>query len=179
MQQTLSTPTRLLHWFIAIFMIVLAAVGLYMAETKAYELYPIHKAIGALILGVTLIRVIWRVIEGWPPHLASIPAWQYALAKLVHWVLILATVLMPISGMMMSIAGGHGLDIFGWEVAASNYDPATQKAIPLNGTMAGIGHEVHEWLGKILIGAFILHFVGALKHHVIDKDTTLKRMLRG
>ena len=49
--------------------------------------------------------------------------------------------------------------------------------IPINGPFAGTAHETHEIAGKVMFVAFLLHVVGALKHHFMDKDGTLKRML--
>ena len=173
-----SRTTVFLHWIIAISIIGLMAVGIYMENTSNYSLYPWHKAIGFLIFFVILIRVIWRVKNGWPTPASNYSAFEHSLAKLVHWVLILGTLLMPISGFLMSSLGGHGVDVFGWEVVAFNPDPENpQKALAHNGQIAGFAHSVHYWLGNILIAAIALHILGALKHHIIDKDGTIKRML--
>lgn len=85
---------------------------------------------------------------------------------------------MPISGMMMSGFGGHGIFIFGFELVAMNPVPANpNEVIATNAQLAGIGHEMHGFIGEVLIFAIVLHVVGAVKHHVIDKDNTLRRML--
>ncbi len=84
---------------------------------------------------------------------------------------------MPISGFIMSAIGGHGVDFFGMELAARNPDPTDPKeVIALNGPLAGIAHNMHEIAGKAIFVGVILHVVGALKHHMIDKDGTLRRM---
>lgn len=174
----LSKTTIILHWIVALSMIGLLGVGLYMEQTSTYALYPLHKSFGVIIFFVILARVIWRVMNGWPQPASQYQAWEHNLAKVVHWVLIIGTVAMPISGMMMSGAGGHGISVFGLELLASNPDPANaHKVIPLNKEMAEIGHTVHGLLGKVLIAAIVLHIAGALKHHLIDKDGTLRRML--
>jgi len=85
---------------------------------------------------------------------------------------------MPISGFMMSALGGHGVDFFGMELVARNPNPMNpQEVIALNGSLAQIGHTLHYLAGYTLIAAVVLHVIGALKHHVIDKDGTLRRML--
>lgn len=179
-----DTPTRfsrttlVLHWFVAFGVIGLIGVGLYMAENDAYTLYPLHKSVGMLMLLVILPRVVWRTINGWPQPVGTHRTWERTLARAVHWVLILGTLLMPLSGMLMSAAGGHGLSIFGWELLAANPDPAHPgKVIALNKAAAGFGHEAHELLASVLIGAIVLHVAGALKHHLVDRDGTLRRML--
>lgn len=173
-----SPLTIALHWVVGLTMIGLLAVGLYMEEFDAYGLYPIHKSLGILIFLVVLVRVVWRIKNGWPVPLGDAPQWQLIVAKLVHWVLIIATVLMPISGMMMSGLGGHGLAVFGFELMATNPDPADpQKVLPINDGLSSLGHSMHGLLGNVLIGAVVLHVAGALKHHLLDKDGTLRRML--
>lgn len=176
--QSLSRTTITLHWLVGLSMIGLLAVGIYMEEFAVYSLYPIHKAFGFLILFLVLPRIIWRTINGWPTAAGNYKAIEHITAKLVHWLLIVGTLLMPVSGMMMSIAGGHGLDVFGLVIAHHNLDPSDPtKTIPLNETVAGLGHTLHGIGGNVLLGAIALHVIGALKHHIFDKDTTLKRML--
>ncbi len=174
----LSKLSIRLHWLIAIAIISLFAVGKYMSLNDAWSLYPIHKAMGMLVLLLVLPRVVLRVFEGWPTPVAAAPPLQERLAKLVHWALIIATMAMPLSGMMMSGAGGHGLYLFGLELLAANPDPDNaMKMIPLNEALAGAGAIGHDIWSKVLLVAFVLHLAGALKHHFVDKDSTLSRML--
>jgi cytochrome b561 len=85
---------------------------------------------------------------------------------------------MPISGFMLTAMGGHGVPFFGGELIARNPDPANpQEVVALNATLAEVGHALHGWGGYLIIGAVVLHVVGALKHHLIDRDGTLRRML--
>ncbi len=172
----LSTTTIVLHWLVGLTMIALIAVGLYMSENEVWDLYPIHKSIGIILFLFILIRVVYRIKQGWLNPVSQYKSWEILLSKVVHWVLLLGTLMFPISGMMMSGAGGHGLSVFGLELLASNYD-AAGEAIAINGQLAGIGHELHEILPWIIITAIVLHIAGAWKHHLVDKDNTLKRML--
>jgi len=165
-----------LHWLVGISIIILMTVGWYMKTYEDLSLYPIHKSIGVIIFVFILIRVFRRIKRGWPTPVSKYKSHEILLSKLVHWVLILGTLLFPISGMMMSGAGGHGIAVFGLELVASNYS-AAGEAIPLNGQLAGIGHEVHEYLLWVMLVAIVLHIAGAWKHHLVDKDNTLKRML--
>jgi len=174
----LSTSTIFLHWVVGIIMIGLLASGIYMEENEVFALYPWHKSFGVLIVTFVILRVIWRVKNGWPSHVSDYSSLEKMLSKIVHYLLIIGTVLMPISGFIMSALGGHGVDLFGLELFSRYPDPTDPKeVIALNGTLAGIGHTIHEYAGMAIIGGVILHVVGALKHHVIDKDGTLRRML--
>lgn len=175
-----SKATVVLHWIVGITMIALLGVGLYMEKNEVYSLYPIHKSVGTLIFVVVLYRAIWRMMNGWPTEIGKQPTLQRLVAKLTHWILLLGTLLMPISGMVMSVAGGRGLTVFGFNLIASNPDPANPKGVlPLNETMAGNAHQAHEVIGTLLIATVALHVIGALKHHFMDKDGTLSRMLGG
>ena len=65
-KQKLSSTTVWLHWIIAIMIIGLLIVGVYMEENEVYRLYPIHKSLGVIVFGFVIIRVIWRIKNGWP-----------------------------------------------------------------------------------------------------------------
>lgn len=175
--QKLSITTVALHWIVAAFMIGLLASGIYMEENEAYGLYDWHKSFGVLLVVFALWRIVWRLMNGWPKFAGNYSAATRFAAHAVHWLLILGTVLMPISGFLMSGLGGHGIPFFGMELMASNPDPANPgKVIALNGDLAKLGHTMHGLGGNLILAALALHIVGALKHHIIDKDGTLLRM---
>ncbi len=178
-KEKLSAQTRFLHWFIAIGMIMLVAVGIYMAETKTFALYPIHKSLGAIMLVFALWRLVVRLKNGFPQPLGKQSAALETLAKLVHWVLLLTTILFPLSGIMMSVMGGNGLQIFGLELIANNPnpDPSVGRNVPLNKEMAGFARGVHTSLPVLFFIALALHVAGAIKHTVVDKDGTMRRMM--
>jgi cytochrome b561 len=115
------------------------------------------------------------VKKGWPSAVGVASKIQHMIAKAVHWILIIATVLFPLSGLMMSIGGGHGLAIFGLEIVSETLD-AAGETVALNGTIGGLGHEIHETIVYFVIAAIVLHVAGALKHHFVDKDETITRM---
>lgn len=170
-----SHITLSLHWLIAIFIIGLMALGVYMSETASYGLYPTHKSLGIFIFVFIVIRVLWRWKNGWPQPTGNHSSLEQILAKLIHWILILGTLAFPISGMLMSYGGGHGLQLFGLDLISANLVDGKREV--LNGGLAGAASAVHGSLLPIMTAAILLHIAGALKHHIIDKDNTLKRML--
>ncbi|MCV2352950.1 cytochrome b [Paucibacter sp. B2R-40] len=174
----LSPASVALHWLVGLGMIALTAVGLYMSNAEVWVLYPIHKSVGVLMFVLILARVVWRVKNGWPAQLAGGSPLEHRMAKLVHWLLITATLLMPISGMMNSGAGGHGIAVFGLQIVPSQHSAdKPNEALPYNESVAEFGEAMHEWIGYLLILALLLHVAGALKHHLVYKDGVLRRML--
>ncbi|MGR6981119.1 cytochrome b [Testudinibacter sp. P27/CKL/0425] len=172
--ERLSHITISLHWLIALFIFGLMALGVYMSETASYGLYPTHKSLGIFIFIFIVIRVLWRWKNGFPKPVGQHAGWEQALAKLIHWVLLLGTLAFPISGMLMAYGGGHGLQLFGLDLIAANVVDGKREV--LNGGLAGAASAVHGSLLPIMLAAIFLHIAGALKHHIIDKDNTLKRM---
>lgn len=180
MQETTSVLSKMtigLHWLIAALMMGLLATGYYMASNGVYALYGWHKSFGVLLFAVALWRIIWRIKKGWPVSLTKTSKVELIAAKVVHWLLLSSTLLYPISGFMMSGAGGHGIPFFNWYLL-----PKLAKSDPLRDSQllsstAELGSMLHGILMWVLIAIIALHIVGALKHHFIYKDRTITRML--
>lgn len=177
-KEKLSRTSILLHWIVAITIICLLASGIYMEEQKVYALYPWHKSFGFIIMFFVLFRIYWRLKNGWPVPVSNYTDFEKKASKFAHWVLIIGTAIMPMSGFILSVVGGHGLDVFGFELFAKNYDPIDpKKTVAINQSLASLGHTIHHWLGYLMVATVFLHVIGAFKHHIVDKDNTLKRML--
>ena len=169
----LSAMTVGLHWLLAIAMIAMLAFGLVLEDMERgaakSALMWWHKGFGVTILVFAAWRLGWRMMNGLP----TLPGrgtsgWQESAAVAVHWFLLLGTLLMPISGMMLSLGGGHPIDVFGLFTIGP-----WQK----NDGLHEVGEAIHGLGGKLLILAVVLHVAGALKHHIVDRDGTLRRML--
>ncbi len=168
-----SLPTVLLHWLIAIPFIGMIVVGLILEDMERGPdkgaLIGVHKSVGILILVFAVLRILWRIKNNFPKPLSEMPSWQKGLASLAHWVLIIGTVMMPVSGIIMSIGGGHPIGIFGLEIISGSEVQ--------NESLSEIGHILHGLGGKLMILFVVLHIIGAVKHQRVDKDGTLSRML--
>lgn len=168
----LSHPTVLLHWLIAVAMIGSLAFGLYLEDLPRSPdkgaLIGIHKSVGVLILLFAFYRVLHRLRNKLPQPLTASPRWQHRAANAAHILLLIGTVLMPVSGITMSIGGGHPVGVFGLQLIAGGEG---------NELIKDIGRTAHGLGGKLLILVIVIHVVGTLKHHFIDKDGVLKRML--
>ena len=171
MDKSLSKTTIILHWLTGLLFIGVLAFGLYVEDlprsAEKFEMLGLHKSFGFVVLCVAVIRLVWRLLEGEISHVATLSKMQEILAKGTHMLLLVGTLLMPISGIMMSVGGGHGLSVFGFEVFA--------KADKIE-WMGNLGHDIHGPAAWVLIAAILLHVAGALKHQLLDKDGTLSRM---
>jgi len=162
----------IMHWLMALGIFGLFALGLWMRTLDYYDVWyhrapDIHKEIGMLLLFLLFFRLIW-VSTNVKPAIAG-KAWEQLSALVVHrthYVLMLAAML---SGYLIPTAKGVGVDVFGWFMA-----PATLANIPQQADIAG---AIHLWSAWALIGLALLHSGAALKHHFIDRDDTLLRML--
>jgi cytochrome b561 len=165
--------TRANHWLNAVIMISVIALGIYMVdlprEPATFELYGLHKSLGVLLLALIIWRLIWLKRSPNPPLLPSKP-WEHTLAHSVRGLLYLAMIIAPLSGWLMSNSAGHGVDFFGL------FNLPTLVAE--NESLNAIVKPIHVITGKIVLPILILlHIGGALKHHFVYKDATLKRML--
>ncbi|MFZ2315913.1 MAG: cytochrome b [Gammaproteobacteria bacterium] len=163
--------TKLLHWIMAILLIGLLALGLYMVSIpisyQKLKLYGWHKEYGLLALGLVIVRVIWRLLNAVPE--LSIPWWEKLAARIVHWAFYFLMFAMPLTGWLVTSAAGLPASFFGWFVLPDLVAP--------NQDLLDVFEELHEWLGYGLIAVIVLHTSAALKHHFINKDNILRRML--
>lgn len=163
-----------LHWSIAVGLIGLFALGLWMVDLSFYSPWyhdapAIHKSVGVLLVGAMILRLIWRWITPTPQAVPGQSALLNGIAQSVHLLFYLLVLALGISGYLISTAEGHGIEVFNWGTL-----PATGLAIENQADIAG---DIHFWLAWTLIGLTALHALAALKHHLIDRDKTLTRML--
>ncbi len=162
------------HWGIALTVFGLFGVGLYMVDLSYYDslynkLPHWHRSTGVLLAFALVLRLLWRFWSPPPTPLSSHTIMERRLAAAMHWVLYLLLFGMVISGYLISVADGRGFSVFGWFEM-----PALIERRPNLEDTAG---DIHEWLAWTLIVLVAMHAGAALKHHFIDRDATLRRML--
>lgn len=164
----------LIHWLVAITVYGMFALGLWMVTLSYYSDWyhkapNLHKSIGIILMLVMVIRVIWRFISPPPPSLKSYSRLTRIAVVVAHILLYGLLFSILISGYLISTAEGKAISLFGWtEIPAIFTGGATQ---------ADFAGNIHLWLAWTVVIISLLHGLAALKHHFIDKDATLKRML--
>ena len=178
--QLRNSPSRyglvsiVLHWGVALAVFGLFGLGLWMVGLDYYSSWrhtapDLHKSIGLTLLAIMLGRVLWRFISPPPPAPANHGALTRVAAKLGHLALYVGLFAVMIAGYLISTADGVGIPVFGlFEV------PALVSDLPDQADLAGV---IHLWLAWGLVIFAVLHALAALKHHFIDRDATLIRML--
>lgn len=171
-RQKLSPVSIVFHWIVGLTIVGLIGVGIWMTDLPRGEfrswVYGWHKVIGTTVFMVAALRILWRWRQGMPEHVAKLPQWQAQAARLSHYVLLLATVGLPLSGALYSYFGGYPVPILGlFKIQTENKVPALYDFF----------HFIHGWAGWILAAIIALHVAAALKHHFVEKDGTLRRML--
>lgn len=175
-----NTPSQyghfsvLLHWLMALAVYGMFALGLWMVTLGYYDVWyhrapELHKSIGIVIFLFLLVRVIWRFVSPPPPPLSSYSRLTRVSAVAVHVLLYLLLFAILLSGYLISTAEGKPVSVFGLVEIPAIFSGA--------GEQADTAGDIHLWLAWSVVVLSVLHAVAALKHHFIDKDVTLKRML--
>jgi cytochrome b561 len=162
-----------LHWLIAFLLIGIFAVGLYMNELPLspwkLQIYSWHKWAGVTAFLLVLVRIAWRLTHHPPTLPADIPASIRLAAHAGHALLYLLMIAIPLSGWLMSSAKGFQTIYFGVL--------PIPNLLGKNKELGGLLQSVHQTLNFLLVAVVISHVGVALKHHLIDKDDVMVRML--
>lgn len=167
-----SMPAIALHWVTALLIVCgfglgLSMVGLPISRQKL-QWYAWHKWIGISVWLLTCARLAWRFGHR-GPEMPPMPEWQRHSAVIVHVLLYVLLLVIPVSGWLYSSATGVQVVYLGLvplpDLVARDRD------------LGDVLRTVHETLNFTLLAMVCLHAVAALKHHFIDRDTVLTRML--
>ena len=171
-----------LHWLVAGFMVINTALALsldHWPDDWARPVVNTHKSIGITVLGLALLRILWRWSHRPPELPPGYKPWESRLSHLVHLALYALMIGLPLSGWLHDSAwkdaATHPMRWFGlfpWPRIGlvTNVDSALKERL----------HElfgaVHTNLGYALYVLVALHILGALKHQFIDGESEIQRM---
>ena len=168
----------LLHWIIAIMIIAQLGVALVMGEESMWtpemrgQLYGFHKALGMTVIVMTLVRIAWRLLNPAPALPAGMKTWEIFAVKATHFLFYVLLLAIPMSGWVLVTAAGRGpIDMFGL------FAWPNLPGVAVNKEFAHEVGDMHELMGYAMLALVGLHIAAALKHHFINKDNVLTRML--
>lgn len=178
-----TRTAMVLHWIIAILIICNVVLGLSadsLPDDWVRLVIDTHKSIGITVLGLVLLRILWRVSHKPPPLPAEFPSWERSAAHVAHFLLYLLMIGLPLSGWLHDSAwkdaATHPMrlfNLFTWPRIGyvMNLDPTLKE------TLHNRFGTLHTWLGYALYALLAMHVGGALKHQWIDRKSVFKRMI--
>ncbi len=184
-----GSVARFLHWLTALLIATQFPLGLIansLARTirspdaaasealigRATLLFSMHKTLGVMIFAVALTRILWALVQPKPGLLNADRRAEAFVAATVYWLLYGSLVLVPLTG-WLSHAATTGFAPIWWPFGQS------LPGIPKDTNVAAIFGALHRVFGRVLALAIALHVAGALKHALLNRDATLRRMWSG
>jgi cytochrome b561 len=174
-----------LHWIVAVLLVANVALGLsadYMSDSYVRTVVDLHKSIGITVLGLVILRILWRVTHKPPAMPDSYSPWERIVAHVAHWGLYALIFALPVSGWMHDSAwkgaATHPIVLFGlipfprigW---IENVEPHQKE------NLHTAFFAFHAYAAYALYALVALHIIGALKHQFWDREPELQRMLPG
>jgi len=187
--RSFGSVTKTFHWLIALLILTIIPIGLIANDlardirnpdiasdiedfTRAFWLFSLHKTLGVTIFFVALARILWAFTQPRPGLLNPSNRGEAFAAQTVHWLLYGALVLVPLTG-WITHAATSGYAPIRWPFGQS------LPFVPKDAALAAIVGGLHITLQRVMYLALALHVIGALKHHFVNGDATLRRMLPG
>jgi cytochrome b561 len=168
-----TTTAVCLHWLVAILILCTAGFGITLGEMplspRKLQWISYHKWVGVTIFVLVALRLLWRLYRPAPALPSHMPVWQRQAAHASHFLLYALMLVIPVVGWLQSSAAGYQVVWFG--VLPLPLPLARDK--PLAETLL----TLHAYLAFGLLTLVALHAAAAVKHHFIDRDDVLVRML--
>jgi len=180
-QSRYSAVAIVLHWAIAILIVMNLLVGMRLEDLKGMTKFFVlqwHKSYGITVLVLTLARLGWRVFHRPPPFPEHMSAWEKAAARAAHWGFYVLMVALPVTGWMMVSASPTNIPTLLYTtIPWPHIDAIHSLQMTTRKVLEGNLHEVHEYLAWGMTGLLALHVAAALKHQFWNRDTVLWGMV--
>ena len=166
---------RVLHWLAALLIFCGASLGLFMTGLEfspaKFRFYAWHKWLGITVFLLAAMRLAWRTAHPAPPLPSAMPEWQVRASRVSHALLYGLMLAIPLSGWIYSSSTGVSVVYLGLV--------PLPDLIPKDREIAKSLLLLHKSLNYLLDAVVTLHVAAALKHHFVDHDNVLTRMLPG
>jgi cytochrome b561 len=171
-QPAYAPALRWLHWLIAILILAAICLGvtaIYLPHGDVRSaLLDTHKSIGITVLGLVLLRILFRVATGTPDYRPPLNAFNRYSAGAVHLGLYALMLAIPVSGYVHSSAGGHAFSWFGLY--------AVPQYVPADKTIDEAAGQAHYVFALAIVALLILHVLATAWHVWVMKDGVFQRI---
>ncbi|MCE4225838.1 cytochrome b [Methylobacterium sp. C25] len=176
-----SLVAIVLHWASALGVLALVGIGLTMAHAgltpvRQFQLYQWHKSVGITVLGLTVLRLAWRLFQKPPAYPAAMPVRERRAASAAHGALYLLLGELPLTGWAVVSLSPFNIPTVLYGLVPWPHLPLA-ALVPDQALAEAIVKRVHAYGAWLLIALLVLHVAAALRHHLILRDDVLRRML--
>lgn len=182
-----------LHWAIAIGVTLMIPLGLWMhhaidepaTQAQAVAAFQLHKSVGLTILLLSIVRLIWRLMNPPPPLPAHMPRWEKVAALTTHWLFYFIIIAIPLSGWIYVSTQWRGEGPFNVPTLyfgtfnVPHLFGLAHAPMETRESISEFAVEAHEIMAKGAIALIVLHAAAALKHQIYDRDEVLSHMVPG
>lgn len=166
--------TRLIHWLSAVLVIFLFVSGWYMVGLDYYSAWyqtlpDLHQLIGVFVIVLWLFKIVRLIWVSAPPHIATLKPYERLLSRVVKVLFYLLVMGLGITGYLMATVGSDQHELLSLLKLPTIIQLNNDALDPLG--------LAHEYMAYSIMLLFILHVLAAFKHHLIDRDDTLRRMI--
>jgi cytochrome b561 len=168
-----SLTARAAHWITAALVIIAFFIGLTMLQVDRGplqdQLFDWHRSLGATVLLIAALRLLWRLSHPAPPLPPDTPGWIKASAWLSHRLLYAFLLILPIIGWLGSSAFGAPVHFYGLFDLPALIGP--------DKSLAHILFAIHIWGAFTLAALVVLHIGAAFYHLLVRRDSVFRRMV--
>jgi cytochrome b561 len=172
--ETYGAVSKFFHWFIALSVIVMLCAGVSFGYLPKNDfrlfLVTVHKSMGITIALLTFLFLLWRLTNPKPAFPAKMKRWEVIAAESTHDLLYLLLILLPVTGAIKTLARGYPLKLW-WVITIK------VPLIPQTELLKHLADSLHQIFAWVIAALIVIHVLAGLKHHFINKDNVLKRML--
>ncbi|WP_406868379.1 cytochrome b [Paraburkholderia fungorum] len=161
---------RLIHWLVVVLIAAQFVIGWTMPDvhkgTQPTGLIAWHLGVGAVLIAVMTIRIVWRTTHQPPPD--TLAPMLSAVSKITHLFLYAVLIAVPLLGWANASSRGWAVRLLG----ALSYPNLT----PVGSSLGHAMGDIHGVLAWVLFALIVMHVAAALFHRFVLRDQVLQRM---
>ena len=173
--QNYGSLAKFFHWTVSFIVLALLCIGPFMADIGSKDLQRqvmgLHKSFGLTVLTLMTLRILWRWTNTHVQPLTT-KRWERTAERAAHACFYLLLLAQPLSGFLMSSYAGYPTRFF-------NLFTLPTFGIEKNKPIGELFNQGHTYIACIIAALVLLHVLAALKHHYVNKDNVLRRMMPG